>query len=236
MYAPFGSGALIGSRDGFARAPDHPGGGTVDAVTLDGVALDRPARPGGGGHARTCSARSPSPPRSATLTSSVWDRIVAHEARRCCGHALDRSAPRCPACAVHGPATTPARPSAWCRSRWTGSTTDWSPPSSATSTASRVRSGCFCAHPYVAHLLAAEPRRRCGLGRGGPTRTTSAAHPGWSESASAATTTWHDVDRVVQGLERVVDGDIVADYLADVDGSFHPVGYVEPMLFSLDAR
>ena len=45
-----------------------------------------------------------------------------------------------------------------------------------------------------------------------------------------------DVDVVVRGLEQVVAGEFGADYRADVDGSFHPLGYVEPLLFSLDRR
>jgi hypothetical protein len=37
-------------------------------------------------------------------------------------------------------------------------------------------------------------------------------------------------------LEQTADGEFTADYRADADGSFHPAGYVEPVLFSLDAR
>jgi selenocysteine lyase/cysteine desulfurase len=33
-----------------------------------------------------------------------------------------------------------------------------------------------------------------------------------------------DVDRAVHALERVVAGDYTANYRADLDGSFHPVG------------
>jgi selenocysteine lyase/cysteine desulfurase len=57
MYAPFGTGALVGSRDWFGGDPDHAGGGTIRAVTpavrhpprtptrqrLDGVGLTTPA-------------------------------------------------------------------------------------------------------------------------------------------------------------------------------------------------
>ena len=38
MYAPFGTGALIGPKEFFlAGPPEYPGGGTVDVVTLDEV-------------------------------------------------------------------------------------------------------------------------------------------------------------------------------------------------------
>ena len=62
MYAPFGTGALIGRPTAFDSRPHQPGGGTVRAVTIDDVAVGRPARPGGGAAPPTSSAQSPSPP------------------------------------------------------------------------------------------------------------------------------------------------------------------------------
>ncbi len=44
-----------------------------------------------------------------------------------------------------------------------------------------------------------------------------------------------DVDVIVAALEQIVAGDIAGDYRADMDGSFAPLGYDEPMLYSLDA-
>ena len=44
-----------------------------------------------------------------------------------------------------------------------------------------------------------------------------------------------DIDAAVSGIEQVVAGEYIGQYRADIDGSFHPLGYVEPMLFSLDA-
>jgi hypothetical protein len=46
----------------------------------------------------------------------------------------------------------------------------------------------------------------------------------------------HDVDVAVRGLEQVAAGEFGTDYRAELDGSFHPIGYVEPLLFSLDRR
>ena len=98
-----------------------------------------------------------------------------------------------------------------------------------------VRSGCFCAHPYIAHLLRISrfdskvwvEQATHGDKRGGP---------GMVRISFGCYNTMHDVDIVTRGLEQVVAGEFAADYRADVDGSFHPVGYVEPLLFSLDAR
>lgn len=56
LYAPFGSGAIVGRREGFGVAPDHRGGGTVNAVTLDDIAwADLPHREEAG--RPICSAR-----------------------------------------------------------------------------------------------------------------------------------------------------------------------------------
>ena len=44
-----------------------------------------------------------------------------------------------------------------------------------------------------------------------------------------------DVDVIVAALEQIVAGDIAGDYREDIDGSYAPAGYTEPVLFSLDA-
>ena len=98
-----------------------------------------------------------------------------------------------------------------------------------------MRSGCFCAHPYVAHLLQlsrADSKAWVEQARHGDKRGA----PGMVRISFGCYNDRHDVDVVVRGLEQVVAGEFVADYTADVDGSFHPVGYVEPLLFSLDAH
>ena len=47
MYAPYGTGALVGRARPFEHGdPDLRGGGTVEIVTLDDVDLGRAARPG----------------------------------------------------------------------------------------------------------------------------------------------------------------------------------------------
>ncbi|HEX4981957.1 MAG TPA: aminotransferase class V-fold PLP-dependent enzyme [Ilumatobacteraceae bacterium] len=98
-----------------------------------------------------------------------------------------------------------------------------------------VRSGCFCAHPYIAHLLQLD--RAGGMAwveqvRHGDKRGA----PGMVRVSFGCYNDMRDVDVAVSGLEQVAAGELGADYRADVDGSFHPVGYVEPLLFSLDGR
>src|SRR3989304_3155653 len=61
MYAPFGTGALIGPQEVFLQSgPEYSGGGTVDVVTLDEVhwagmpAREEAGRPNAGGALATC--------------------------------------------------------------------------------------------------------------------------------------------------------------------------------------
>lgn len=98
-----------------------------------------------------------------------------------------------------------------------------------------VRNGCFCAHPYIARLLQmsnAESRAWVEQAKHGDKRGA----PGMVRISFGCYNNADDVDIVTRGLEQLVAGEFAADYAADVDGSFHPVGYVEPLLFSLDGR
>ena len=98
-----------------------------------------------------------------------------------------------------------------------------------------VRSGCFCAHPYIAHLLDLDQaaalawveRVRHGDKRGAP---------GMVRISFGCYNDTRDVDRTVAALTQIVAGDVAGDYRADVDGSFHPAGYIAPALYSLDAQ
>ena len=149
LYAPFGSGALIGSRAGFAGAPDHSGGGTVDAVTLAGVHWT--------GLPHREEAGTPNLLGAVAFAAAVsrldelgWDRIVAHE-RTLLRQTLDGLA-AIPGVRVHGPrdadATIGVVP-------FTVEGVDHGLVAAVLGYEHgiAVRSGCFCAHPYVAHLL-----------------------------------------------------------------------------------
>ena len=99
-----------------------------------------------------------------------------------------------------------------------------------------VRSGCFCAHPYIAHLLRLDraeatawvERARHGDKRGAP---------GMVRISFGCYNDRGDVDRRrATRSSGSSPATYAADYRADLDGSFHPAGYVEPLLFSLDRR
>ena len=95
-----------------------------------------------------------------------------------------------------------------------------------------VRSGCFCAHPYVARLLGLdEPAARAWLQRahGGDKREA----PGLVRISLGCYNTAADIDRAVAALERIAAGDVAGEYRCDRHGEHRPAGYCEPELFSL---
>ena len=96
-----------------------------------------------------------------------------------------------------------------------------------------VRSGCFCAHQYVAELLRLDSVAAAAwLARA---RRGDKRHmPGLVRISLGCYNDAGDIDGAVAGLERAVAGDVVGSYRADRDGSFHPQEYVERLLFTLD--
>ncbi|MBC7478580.1 MAG: aminotransferase class V-fold PLP-dependent enzyme, partial [Pseudorhodobacter sp.] len=145
MYAPFGTGALVGRRDTFDRGePEHRGGGTIDFVALDSVAWaaspdrDEAGTPNVVGAVALAAAIR-------ALSDIGMDRIAAHEAALR-SHALTRLA-RIQGLRLYGSGDG---------SRHLGVIpfTLASQPHGLVAAALSaeygigVRSGCFCAHPY----------------------------------------------------------------------------------------
>jgi selenocysteine lyase/cysteine desulfurase len=231
MYAPYGTGALVGPRSGFGLVPHHAGGGTVRAVTADAVAwADLPDREEAGSPnvvgavAMAVAAR--------TLTAAGLADIAAHEAELT-RYATGRLA-AVPGVTVHGP-TDPAVDKVGVVA-FTVAGIHHAAVAAVLGYEHGVgvRSGCFCAQPYVAQLLgisgADAARWVDRVGRG-----DKRGAPGLVRMSFGCYNDTGDVDRAVEGLERVVGGYVAGTYHAEPDGSFHPVGYVEPQLFSLDA-
>ena len=232
MYAPFGTGALVGPRCAFGPAPDQTGGGTVYAVTTDDVVwADLPDREEAGSPnvigavalaAATCA-----------LTEIGLERIAAHEIE------LTRYATRrlstLPGVTIHGSGEGVGSTAKLGVISFTIAGIDHGLVAAVLGYEHGVgvRSGCFCAHPYIGHLLGHDrtesmawvDRARDGDKRG---------MPGMVRISFGCYNDSGDVDVAIAALEKLIDGDIAATYRADRDGSYHPVGYVEPTMFSLD--
>ncbi|MEP7114835.1 MAG: aminotransferase class V-fold PLP-dependent enzyme [Ilumatobacteraceae bacterium] len=233
MYAPFGTGALVGPRCAFGLAPDQSGGGTVRAVTTDAVVwADLPDREEAGSPNVIGAIALAAATR--TLVEIGFDRIADHEIE------LTRYATRqlstLQGLTIHGPPEGVGTTEKVGVIPFSIAGIDHGLIAAVLGYehAVGVRSGCFCAHPYIGHLLRLDAteslvwvdRARDGDKRGAP---------GLVRISFGCYNDSHDVDVVVAALEQLIDGEIAATYRADRDGSFHPVGYVEPTMFALDA-
>jgi selenocysteine lyase/cysteine desulfurase len=99
-----------------------------------------------------------------------------------------------------------------------------------------VRSGCFCAHPYVVHLLQL-PAVDHAAWKERVLRGDRSDMPGMLRASFGCYTTMEDVDRFVNMVERAVRGDFQGEYQLDVEtGEYAPAGYPEPLVdfFSLE--
>jgi selenocysteine lyase/cysteine desulfurase len=232
LYAPFGTGALIAPRSAFGSTPDQPGGGAVNAVIHDAVAwAELPDREEAGspnvlGAVALAAA-------TAALADVGLDRIAEHE-WDLTRYALDRLA-AVPGLTVHGPTVTASQATRVGVIPFTVDGLDHALVAAILGYEHGigVRSGCFCAHPYVGHLLGFDRATALAwferVGRGDKRDS-----PGLVRISFGCYSDTGDVDRVVRGLEQIVAERIAGDYDCDDDGSYHPVGYVEPLLYTLD--
>jgi selenocysteine lyase/cysteine desulfurase len=229
MYAPYGTGALVGPREYFLRrGPDYSGGGTVKAVTLDHVHWHGMPDRGEAGSPNVPGAVAMAVAAS-TLMEIGMDRIARHEARLT-AYALERLA-EVPGIVLYGS----------------------SDPDEVEERVGVIpfnlegvyhflltailgyeggigaRSGCFCAHPYVLSLLGLSPaeieswRTRFVGG-------DESGLPGMVRMSFGLYSDEEDVDRMVEMLGRVAAGDYVGEY-RKTPGlcMFVPEGYEDDM-------
>jgi selenocysteine lyase/cysteine desulfurase len=224
MYAPFGTGALVGPRAVFLETPpEYQGGGTVDAVTLDEVLwADTPDRE---------EAGSPNVVGAVALAAAanalmdIGMEVIAEHENHLVAHALERFA-RVPGLRIYGE-TDPAR------ARDKVGVIPFNlgdiPHALVASILGYeggigVRHGCFCAHPYVVHLLALSPqataRWRAQMARGDKSNM-----PGLVRASFGCYNTIEDVDRLADMLERIAGGDYRGRYRQLPSGEFMPDGH-----------
>ncbi len=232
MYAPFGTGALVGPRGAFGPVPDQAGGGTVHAVTTDEVVwADLPDREEAGSPNVIGAIALAAATR--TLTEIGLDRIAAHEIELT--RYATRELSKLPGLRIHGPAESAGPTAKVGVIPFTIAGIDHGLIAAVLGYEHGVgvRSGCFCAHPYIGHLLGRDSTEsKAWVDRAGDGDKRGA--PGMVRISFGCYNDSHDVDVAVAALEQLIAGEIAAAYRSDRDGSFHPVGYLEPTLFSLD--
>jgi selenocysteine lyase/cysteine desulfurase len=225
MYAPVGTGALIGRRDTFAQGePEQRGGGTITVVMLNEVIwADAPDRD---------EAGSPNTVGAIALAAAIrqlqalgMDAIAQHEADLT-AYAL-RRLQEVPGIQILGdpdPAHAAAR---------VGAIPFILRDVSHFLVAAilgyefgiGVRNGCFCAHPYIMHLLALSPEEgyqvRTDVATGHKSRM-----PGLIRASFGLYNTFEDVDALVDALGHIARGEYHGTYIQDeAHGDFTPAGW-----------
>ncbi len=225
MYAPFGTGALIGRRDTFERgAPDMVGGGTIDLVTLDEVAWAAPPE--------RDEAGSPNTVGAVALAAAIrqlqdvgMDTVARHEAELT-SYALEqlKGVPGIRLFGSADPRRTMER---------VGVIPFLMEQADHFKVAAvlgheygiGVRSGCFCAHPYLLHLMhiddAAARQVRARMAEGDRSQM-----PGLLRASFGLYNTREDVDALVEALHAVAQGAYRGRYRQDkASGEYVPEGW-----------
>jgi cysteine desulfurase/selenocysteine lyase len=225
MYAPFGTGAIVGRKEIFERGdPDMTGGGTVEIVTLDSVVWAEPPEREEAGSPNTVGAIALAAALR-QLSQIGMEAVAAHEAELT-AYALERLA-RVPEVRIYGN-NDPHRASHRLGVIPLQLTT--TPHFLASAILGYefgigVRSGCFCAHPYILHLLGLSHDEAAQV------RTTMLAGdrsdmPGLIRASFGLYNTLEEVDILVDALVRITRGDYQGQYTQNIaSGEYTPIGW-----------
>jgi selenocysteine lyase/cysteine desulfurase len=226
LYAPFGAGALIARRDTFEHGePEYRGGGTIDFVSTDSVAwAASPERD---------EAGSPNSVGAVALAAAMrvlmrigMDAVARHESGLT-AHALTRLA-RVKGLRIHGDADAggAAHRLGVIPFNLGGLAHGLVAAILGAEFGIGVRSGCFCAHPYLKHLLGLTQgdadRLRADLAAGDRTQM-----PGMVRVSFGLYNTLDEIDSLVEALGRVSRGEFSGRYVQDrASGDYTAQGWM----------
>lgn len=225
MYAPFGTGALIGRRDTFEQGdPDMVGGGVVEIVTVDSVSWT--------GLPDKEEAGSPNVVGAVAMAEAMlcleaigMDALAAHEAQLTAR--LLEGLKRLDGVAVYG-IKDPARAHekvGVVPFNLAGLDHYQVAAMLSAEGGIGVRNGCFCAHPYLLHLLGVDAHNATEYRdeiHGG----IKAHLPGLVRASFGCYNTLDEVDWFVEVLERIQRGEMRGHYVQDpASGAYWPEGW-----------
>lgn len=226
MYAPYGTGALIGPKNFFLQsAPEYCGGGVVDSVTLDHVHwADLPDRDEAGSPNVVGAVAMAT---AAKIMMTIGMEEIAKEEENLTAYALAKLSD-VPELILYGdtnpdnvqervgviPFNIKGMPHALAAAimGYEGGIS--------------VRNGCFCAHPYVVNLLKLSQEENLqwsGRAIGGDKKDL----PGMVRLSFGCYNTCEEVDTVVFMLQKVAKGEFAGTYVQNDHGEYMPEGYKE---------
>jgi cysteine desulfurase/selenocysteine lyase len=225
MYAPFGTGALIGRKDVFEHGdPDVTGGGTVEIVTLDSVVWTTPPERDEAGSPNVVGAIALA--AAIRQLETVGMAEVAYHEADLTKYALEKLATidgievigdTDPSNVMQRLGVIPIK--------LTHVNHFLAAAILGYEFGIGVRSGCFCAHPYILHLLglnkeeAAEVRQRMLAG-------DKSEMPGLIRASFGLYSTRQEVDLLVDALQHISRDDYKGKYIQDkATGEYTPVAW-----------
>jgi cysteine desulfurase/selenocysteine lyase len=214
MYAPFGTGALVGRKDIFEQGdPDMTGGGTVEIVTLENVVWSPPPEKEEAGSPNVVGAVALA--AAIRLLETIGMAAVAHHEAEVTRHALEQLksvdgiclyGDTDPSAAGHRLGVIPlllAHVDHFLTAAILGYEFGIG-----------VRSGCFCAHPYILHLLGLSKQEATQVRQQIMSHDKSEM-PGLIRASFGLYNTIEDVDYLVEALKRISAGDYQGQYTQD---------------------
>jgi cysteine desulfurase/selenocysteine lyase len=223
MYAPYGTGALIGPRSFFAEGdPDAVGGGVVEIVTLDHAVWNKPPQKE--------EAGSPNVIGGVAMAAAVrileavgMDAIASHE-RELMEYAYPKLL-SVPGLVAYGPIDRLGEKVGVMSFNMEGMHHSLVAAILGIEGGIGVRDGCFCAHPYVKELLhvtADEDRVLTEEVLSGD----KSRMPGMVRASLGCYNSREDIDALVDMLQRIARKDYRGRYLQDrASGAFAAAGY-----------
>jgi selenocysteine lyase/cysteine desulfurase len=222
MYAPYGAGVLVAPRDFFSGAPEVMGGGAIRIVTWDDtVWADLPDRE---------EAGSPNVIGAVALGVAIetlvelgFDEMLQHEAEL--GARLLRSLSEVPGVTILGGIKSGRGRERLGLASFVIEDVHHGLAAAALSHewGVAVRNGCFCANPYVFHLLNLT-REAVAEVEGEVAADRRTALPGAVRASLAPYNDADEVDRFVEAVRHVARGQLKASYEQASDGTFAPAG------------
>lgn len=224
MYAPFGTGALIGRRDTFERgAPELCGGGTIDLVTTNRVEWtslpdrDEAGSPNVVGAVALAAAlrvmnqigMSTIARHEAELTAYALEKINQIDRVEIFGEQNSQTSDRLGVIPFRVKGMKHSLVAAILGTEW----------------GIGVRSGCFCAHPYVTRLLNLNRLEVDKFGHD-VTHGNKSSMPGLVRISFGMYNTKEEVDYLAQALQAIVAGKYKGNYKQDSKtGEFNAAGW-----------
>ena len=224
MYAPYGAGVLVAPADVLEGEPMLAGGGAVDLVTPDETVWTHGAAVAEAGSPNVIGAIALAQAARWLEDGCGFERLVAHE------HALTEQLVEgllpVPGVRLLGPPTADGRLGVC-----SFTVADMHPSLVAAILSWEwgigVRHGCFCAHPYLLHLLdlsADQVAHARDEARRGERRHL----PGAVRASVGAFANANDVCQLVTALTAVAAGERRAEYVQDQHGDYHAVDAPAP--------